>query len=120
MADMAYRVVACPHDYFPGFPERSMSRVEMLDGDQVVGFADYFVGNGWSVFPLFTVAESHRTEQQVFGFIANVYNLIGSTKTFWWSTPPTMEKYFDMIVEARPDIMFAASGSINRVANRQP
>lgn len=115
MADTTYTKTVCPHVYYPNNPEREMFRVEMFDGNTKIGFADYFVENGWSHFLVFNVAEKHRNTETNFEFIKNVYQIVPQLSSFWWNTPPVMEPYFDMIVAERPDMTFAAGGAIKKV-----
>lgn len=84
--------------------------------NKTVGWADYLIDDGWSVFLSFTVSDEHRTETIVTEFLHQLYLLVSEPKqTFWWSATPTMEKYFDQIAATRPDMTFAAGGAICRI-----
>lgn len=94
-----------------------LNRIVMSDVDgNLVGWTDYVIDNGWSKFTEFSVVEEYQTEENIMAFIRSGYSLVPEPKqTFWWSATPAMAKYFDLIVAERPDMTFAAGGSINRI-----
>lgn len=119
MSNFTYEQVACPHTYFPNNPSRVATRIVMKTSDgNIAGWADYFIEEGWSKFPLFSVEEQHRNEATILAFISQVYQIVTEPKkTFWWAATPPMEQYFDQIASARPDLTFAAGGAINKITH---
>lgn len=117
MSDYVYELGACPHNYFPHDTTKTVKRVSMkTSGGETVGWADFIIEDGWSKFIFFTVSPNHRTEQNVLAFLLQLYVCVPEPKqTFWWSATPQMAKYFDQIVALRPDMTFAAGGSIKRI-----
>lgn len=118
MDEFTYTKVSSPHVYYPGNTSRHVWRIEMLDESSSAGFADFFVEDGWSHFLVFYVSEQYRSQEIISSFISNVYQLVDETdKTFWWNALPSMEPYFNLIKDSRPDMTFAASGAINKICH---
>lgn len=117
MSNYTYSLGLCPHNYFPDDSTKNVLRVSMLDdAQQLVGWADYIIDDGWTKFITFTVAHQHRAPGVVITFIDEVYKLVDTPKqTFWWNATETMAKYFDQIVALRPDMTFAAGGAIKKI-----
>lgn len=117
MSAFTYRLEVSPNTVSLGGQTVQLNRIVMSDIDgNLVGWTDYIIDNGWSKFTEFAIVEEHRTEENVMAFIRNGYGLVPEPKqTFWWSATPLMAKYFDLIVAERPDMTFAAGGSINRI-----
>ena len=117
MGAFTYGLAVSPNTVSLNGQTVQLNRVAMSDvGGNLVGWADYVIDNGWSKFTEFAVVEEHRTEENVMAFIGALYVLVSEPKqTFWWSATPPMAKYFDLIVAERPDMTFAAGGSINKI-----
>jgi hypothetical protein len=117
MSAFTYRLEVSPNTVSLDGQTVQLNRIVMSDVEgNLVGWADYVIHNGWSKFTEVVVVEEHRTEENVMAFIRNGYGLVPEPKqTFWWSATPSMAKYFDLIVAERPDMTFAAGGTINRI-----
>jgi len=117
MSTYTYHLVQSPKIILVSGTEQQAQRVEMKADNNLVGWADFVIDNGWSKFTEFAIDENHRSEENGMAFIRAVYGLVPEPKkTFWWSATPSMKKYFDLITAERPDMTFAAGGAINRIA----
>lgn len=116
MSSFTYEKVPCPHSYYPSDTSRQMWRFRVLSNNEEVGYTDYFIENNWLHYLVYYMKPEFRTNENIIAFINNAYDAEPSvTKSFWWQTPDVMEQYFDTIASQRPNMTFAASGSINRI-----
>lgn len=105
-----------PIIYYPTNPARNMLRVEMVDDNTQIAWADLFVEDGWAHFVYVYVHPEYRSEETIMAFIRSAFNLdFGTINIYWFNISPSVANFYHKIVAERPDLTFAADGAINQI-----
>ena len=113
------RLTSTPFVYYPTMPDRVMQRISMLDDEREIAFVDLFIENDWAHFVFVWLDEDHRDDETIWYYIENAFKFdLGVTKIYWFNIVPRLISFLHRIADARPDLIFAATGATNVILNQ--